>query len=159
MFGFIETIRNTIDPDRPARLTRQMILAQYGDPGKEYESRYMTVWKVGADYPWFPAQKIYCNKDFANQLAMAFRELYYAGVHSEIKTFDGCYVIRNTRGSALISLHSWGMAIDLNASLEKLGQTTTHWSDAFIEIMRRHVYWGGDYKGRKDPMHFSLYGE
>jgi hypothetical protein len=164
MFGtIIETIKNTIDPDRPARLTRDMILKNYGDPGHEYESKYMTTWDVGAAHPWFEEQtkasKIYCNKEFSVQLDRAFHDLQVVGVHTEIKTFDGCYNIRNTRGTGLISLHSWGMATDLNASLEKLGQITTHWSDKFIEVMREHVYWGGDYKGRKDPMHFSLFGE
>ncbi len=159
MWGIIETIKNTIDPDRPARLTRDMILKNYGDPGHEYENKYMGTWHVAEKYPWFPVGSIYCNKEFMIQLDRAFHDLQVVGVHTEIKTFDGCYNIRNTRGTGLISLHSWGMAIDLNASLEKLGQITTHWSDKFIEIMREHVYWGGDYKGRKDPMHFSLFGE
>lgn len=158
-WSIIETIKNKLDPDRPARLTRQMILSKYGEPGHEYELKYMSTWEFGDKYPWFPVKHIYCNKEFGVQLDRAFHDLQVVGVHTEIKTFDGCYNIRNTRGTALISLHSWGMAIDLNASMEKLGQINTHWSDKFIEIMREHVYWGGDYKGRKDPMHFSLYGE
>lgn len=157
--GAINAILNKIIPDRVARKSRKEILTQYGEPGDEYANRYCETWEVQKEFPGFPAKRIFINKVFKMRLQLAFEQLHAEGLLSEIKTFDGCYVIRNTRGSSLISLHSWAMAMDLNASVEKLGQTVTHWSDRFIEIMRAHVYWGGDFNNRKDPMHFSLYGE
>ncbi len=145
---------------RLARKSRNEILALYGDPGQSYEQRYCVSVNIKAQFNWFPyASEVLINKDFWGELARAFSDLETAGLQGEIKTYDGCLVIRNTRGSNLISLHAWGMAMDLNASTEQLGQKTTGFSDQFIEIMRRYVYWGGDFISRKDPMHFSLYGE
>lgn len=144
---------------RPAFLTRSEIQLKFGAPGKDYNDKYMTTWNVKEKYSWFPEDHIYINRDFAVQLDLAFAEIQAAGLTGEIKKFDGCFVVRNTRGASTPSLHSWGMAMDLNASVERLGQTATHWSDGFLNIMRKYVYWGGDFHGRKDPMHFSLYGD
>lgn len=152
-------IANAINPNRLAKLSRQQILAKYGDPDSNYQKKYCILWEIQQDFAWFPAKEIFINKDFKDELFAAFTQLQAEGLHVEIKTFDGCLVVRNTRGSMLISLHSWGMAIDLNASMEKLGQLTTNWSPRFLEIMRMYVYCGADFISRKDNMHFSLYGE
>lgn len=133
------------------------IASKYGQPGTTYERKYMELWEISKDFPWFPAKKIFINKDFRKKLTVAFTNLQRAGRHTEIKTFDGCYCIRNTRGYTSPSLHSWGMAIDLNAATERLGQTKSNWSGQFIAIMKAAgLYWGGDW-GRPDPMHFALF--
>lgn len=157
--GFITWIENKINPDRIANKSRSQILAQYGSPDATYQINYCMIWQVQQDFPWFPKKAFLVNKDFQKKLFEAFTELQAEGLHTEIKTFDGCYNLRNTRDSSLPSLHSWAMALDINAAIEKLGQKTTNWSDRFIEIMTAHVYWGGQFISRKDPMHFSLFNE
>jgi hypothetical protein len=159
MWGFVNNVLNAVIPKRKAFETRNEILAKYGDPGAAYANKYCITVNVKIIFPWFPEATIFINKEFWGQLLPAFQELEQKGLHKEIKTFDGCYNIRNTRGTGLISLHAWAMAIDMNASVEKLGQTYTNWSDEFIAVMRKYVYWGGDFRGRRDNMHFSLYGE
>lgn len=136
---------------------QQDIITKYGEPTKDYFNIYCMMWEVINDFSWFPAKRIYINKDFKLKLWSAFTELEAANLHHEIETFDGCYVERRVRGSNKMSLHSWAMAIDLNASKEKLGQVETHFTTPFIDIMVKYVFWGGNYKGRKDPMHFSLF--
>lgn len=127
-------------------------------PGVTYQAKFCTIWKVQEDFPWFPAKRIFINKEFKEKLYKAFKKIEEAHLQNEIHSFDGCYQERKVRGSSAISLHSWAMAIDLNASMEKLGQTTSHFSGEFIKIMTEEgIYWGGNYQGRKDPMHFSLY--
>lgn len=134
------------------------IIKKYGLPGQQYQSKYCIVWEVKRDFPWFPCDRIFINKDFKDKLFKAFKELEQAGVAGEIKTYDGCYEDRKVRGSDSISLHSWAMAIDFNAKFEKLGQNITHFSKEFVNIMIKNgLFWGGNYAGRKDPMHFSLY--
>jgi hypothetical protein len=138
--------------------TQDLIIQKYGEPSQEYMSKYCSMWEVQKEFPWFPAKRMFVNNDFKNKLRIAFHNIEEASLQSEIKTFDGCYVERKVRGSNKISLHSWAMAIDLNAHIEQLGQATTHFSQAFIAIMiAAGLFWGGNYKGRKDPMHFSLY--
>jgi len=74
---------------------------------------------------------------------------------------DWGYCYRMVRGTTdKLSNHSSGTAIDLNASKHPLGQLGTF--DATKVPMLRalaHKYgltWGGDYKSRKDEMHFEI---
>ncbi len=138
-------------------IAQDEILAHYGQPDKTYFDKYCIMWETQKDFSWFPAKRIYINTDFKVKLWSAFAELEQTGLHHEIETFDGCYVERRVRGSNKISLHSWAMAIDLNASKEKLGQVDSHFTPAFIAVMVKYVFWGGGFKIRKDPMHFALF--
>jgi hypothetical protein len=76
---------------------------------------------------------------------------------------DWGYAYRPIRGySDTLSNHSSGTAIDLNATDHPLGRedTFTAAEEATIErFLRRYsgcIRWGGDYRGRKDEMHFEL---
>jgi hypothetical protein len=144
---------------------QNQIISKYGLPDDAYKEKHCEMWFISEEFPWvknvtvFGKQwnKIFINKDFRKKLTVAFTNLEKAGLHTEIKTFDGCYVIRNVRGRKSFSLHSWGMAVDFNAEYERLGQEQTNWSGQFIAIMKAAgIYWGGDWR-RKDPMHFALY--
>lgn len=138
--------------------TLQNIINKYGEPGAAYQAKFCEVWNIANDFAWFPAKKIFINSDFKKKLVPAFANLEKTGCNKEIKTFDGCYNDRSVRGRNSTSLHAWAMAIDLNASLEKLGQTNTGWSGQFVAIIKAAgIYWGGDWIIRKDPMHFALF--
>jgi hypothetical protein len=69
---------------------------------------------------------------------------------------------RAVRGSASISNHASGTAIDLNADSHPLGAVGTFNSTKRAAIRRildacdGVVRWGGDYSGRKDEMHFEI---
>lgn len=72
---------------------------------------------------------------------------------------------RKIRGSSTTySNHASGTAIDLNATRHPLGTTAAH-SFTKKQIAAIHarlkrysgvIRWGGDYTGRKDPMHFEI---
>ena len=74
---------------------------------------------------------------------------------------DWGYAYRDVRGvPGKLSNHSSGTAIDLNASRHPLGQLGT-FEAGKVPMLRAlaHKYgltWGGDYKGRKDEMHFEI---
>jgi hypothetical protein len=56
----------------------------------------------------------------------------------------------------VLSVHSWGAALDLNAEENPLG-SNGKWSDDFISVMHQNgIYCGQLWDGRKDPMHFSM---
>jgi hypothetical protein len=57
--------------------------------------------------------------------------------------------------STFLSTHSWGMAIDLNASWNKLGAIPTL-SREFVNCFKKEGFkWGGEFS-RKDGMHFQI---
>ena len=69
---------------------------------------------------------IYCNKDMIEPLTKAFKNLIATGFVKELKTWDGCFNIRGKRGNAdSMSLHSWGVAIDVNAAWNGFGKKPT----------------------------------
>jgi hypothetical protein len=140
-------------------MTAQEILTQrYGKPtAASFESKWMVIWKVQVDFPWFPKKTIYIHKDFKAKLAIAFTALQQNNLHKEIKTCEGAFNIRLVRGSkSVYSIHSWGCAIDMNANDNPLG-AVGKWSTAFLHTMEiSGVFCGANWIGRKDPMHFAL---
>lgn len=144
-------------------IAQQQLLAKYGPPDHDYVQKWCVVWYVQSEYPWFPAHSFLVNKDFRAKLRQAFSQLQTKGLHTEIRTFDGCYNDRNVRGSDTTSLHSWAVACDLNAEdnpmTESEDPTLRHgkWSPAFIQTMKETgLFFGGDFHHRADPMHWGL---
>ena len=85
-------------------------------------------------------------------------------VLSEIKTYDGCWNVRKKRGLQSLSIHAFGMAIDLNASHNPLGLTQAQckekglipFTEKFLSVARNYVDCGADWKTRPDGMHFQI---
>lgn len=77
---------------------------------------------------------------------------------------DWGYAARPIRGGSTLSNHASGTAIDLNAPRHPLGTNPTdNFTPAQIQkiheivaVTGHAVRWGGDYSGRKDPMHFEI---
>lgn len=134
-------------------VTSAQAFKKYGDPTKESN---MTLWDVpGHLEVGVIPKKLYCNKDMILPLSTAFNNLVARGKVSELKTFDGCFNIRKKRGLSSMSLHSWGIAIDVNAAWNGLGKTPTL-SPEFVKCFTDAGFtWGGTWT-RKDGMHFEL---
>lgn len=92
----------------------------------------------------------------AVRLHNIFLALQNAGKVGLIHSYDGCYVLRDIRGIPKPSLHSWGLAIDLNAEAFPLGSTARQ--DPFLVkcFADQGLINGADFSHRKDPMHFQL---
>lgn len=128
--------------------------AKYGKP--DPANPCMTLWDVPAslEIGCIP-KRIYCNKDMVMPLSIAFGNLINRGFVAELKTWDGCFNIRKIRGANAMSLHSWGIAVDVNAFSNGLGKEPTL-SPGFVKCFTDAGFdWGGIWK-RKDGMHFQL---
>jgi hypothetical protein len=134
-------------------VTSAQALKKYGDPTKESG---MTLWDVPKELEiGVLPKRLYCNKDMILPLTKAFKNLISTGCVKELKTWDGCFNIRKKRGLASMSLHSWGIAIDVNAAWNGLGKTPVL-SAGFVKCFTDAGFdWGGTWK-RKDGMHFQL---
>jgi len=134
-------------------VTSAQALRKYGNP--ETQS-HMVMW----DVPGFLEvgvipKRLYCNKDLIEPLAKALQALISTGHVKELKTWDGCFNIRKKRGLSSMSLHSWGIAIDVNAFENGLNMTPKL-SAGFVKCFTDNGFdWGGTWT-RKDGMHFQL---
>ncbi len=146
------------------------IYQKYGDPFTDirtFENKWMvsyplSMW-IDTHIPSMPS-KIYINRDIASIFEETLNRIITVGVYKEIKTFDGCFNPRMVRGSKTKpSIHSWGLAVDLNAGHNPLNMTRqqckdkglTPFTELFIEVWR-DAGWtcGADFK-RPDLMHFE----
>lgn len=134
-------------------ITSQQCLKRFGDPEKETN---MVLWDVPEDInkaiPTIP-NKIYCNQLLVKPLETAFRKMMAKGL--QFKTWDGCFNIRNKRGLNSLSLHSWGLAIDVDAAWNGLGKPATL-NPEIVKCFKDSGFdWGGDWQ-RTDGMHLEL---
>ena len=124
-------------------VTSKQCWDKWGDPTtREDEGQYMVMWDVPThlEIGVIP-KRIYCNKLMIGPLTQAFTNLISTGYVKELKTWDGCFNIRNKRG--------------LNAAWNVLGGQPTL-SAGFVKCFTDAGFdWGGTWT-RKDGMHFQL---
>jgi hypothetical protein len=150
-------------------VTSAQCLKKYGDPNlASTQSKHFELWVVDLDileafkHVRFSAlgtigfpKKIFLNKDFQPVLEKALRNLIDKKLTKELKTWDGVFVIRTKRALLTLSLHSWAIAVDVNAFENQLNQTpklTPEFVKCFTDA---GCDWGGTWQ-RKDGMHFQL---
>lgn len=138
----------------PSMVTSKDCYKKYGEPS--VKNPFLVVWDVPTELEiGLIPKKIYCNKDLIGPLTLAFKNLCDRKYVDEIKTWDGCFNIRKKRGLPTMSLHSWGIAVDINAFENGLNQQPKL-SAGFVKCFTDAGFdWGGTWK-RKDGMHFQL---
>ncbi len=100
-----------------------------------------------------------CHRQMLRQLYGAMSEVQAAGLGPLIdpSQYGGCWVARHIdfNPSKPISMHGWGLAVDMNVSTNQLGARPT--LDArIVEIFDRWGFvWGGRWS-RPDGMHFEI---
>lgn len=136
-------------------MTSAQALKKYGEPSAT--NKNMILWDVPPELEiGVIPKRIYCNQDMVTPLSKSFKALIDTGKVKELKTWDGCFNIRKKRGLSSMSMHSWGLAVDVNAFENGLG-TTGKLSKGFVKCFTDNGFeWGGNWTGRKDPMHFEL---
>lgn len=146
------------------------LFAKYGNPmenHRDFEREFMTMWNVpmylDTHIPALP-NRIYINRDIVQPFETVLERLISMQVYKEIKTFDGMFNIRYIRGSKnKLSIHSWGLAVDFNATHNPLGFTKeaakakglNPFTTLFDEIWRDTGWTCGIDFSRADGMHFE----
>jgi len=150
-------------------VTSNQCLKKYGDPNLlETQSKWFEIWEVpklflekfshvrfsAVGTIGFP-KKIFINKDFRPLVEKALQNVIDRGLEKELKTWDGCFIIRQKRGLSSLSLHSWASAVDVNQAENQLGKTPKL-SKEFVKCFTdAGCEWGGNWT-RKDGMHFQI---
>jgi len=106
--------------------------------------------------------KFACAKDVA-PILIAFCAEFHELVEpiDQGQLDDWGYAFRMTRGSdKVLSNHSSGTAVDLNATKHPLGKSNTFTKEQTntiqLLLVKYGLAWGGNYKKRKDEMHFEI---
>lgn len=123
------------------------------------ERKHLVLWDVpeciNQAIPALP-NKIYCNRDLIQSLEQAFLNIIERGLTQEVKTWDGCFNIRKIRGYKYAwSLHSWAVAVDINAAWNRLGKNPQMSKELVACFTDAGFDWGGEWR-RPDGMHFQL---
>ena len=134
-------------------LTSTECISRYG---AAYKESNMVLWDVPTELEiGVIPKRIYCNKDMLIPLTLVFKALIATGYVKELKTWDGCFNIRQKKGGVTQSLHSWGVAIDVNAAWNGYGKKPTL-SQGFVKCFTDNGFdWGGAWS-KPDGMHFQL---
>lgn len=103
--------------------------------------------------------RVTCNKAMLPQLRAALTDVVRSGLAGKIdpRQYAGCYYPRYIgRDPAKgISLHSWGIAVDLNVGGNQRG-TVGEMDREVVAIFKKWGFaWGGDWN-YTDPMHFEM---
>jgi hypothetical protein len=107
-------------------------------------------------------RKLRCAESVGPLLAAFAAEFHELIEPIDEGTFDDWgYAYRMVRGDQTkLSCHSSGTAIDLNATKHPLGKVGTFPAEKvpMIQALARKygLKWGGDFKSRKDDMHFEV---
>jgi hypothetical protein len=134
-------------------ITAKQCQEKYGNPDSQ---KFMTLWDVPTELELGVIPKrVYCNKDMVAPLTQAFENIIERDLVDELKTWDGCFNIRQKRGALSPSLHSWAVAIDINAAWNGFGKTPTMSKELVACFKDAGFDWGGDW-AKPDGMHFQL---
>lgn len=140
-------------------------MAFYGDFGrKDWQAKYLT--RIATPFQMYyakhPIASLLVNRKCATAMLAAFVEIYDRCGHDQAKVdatgasdFGGCFNIRRIASSSNWSNHSWACAIDLSPGTNGFNMKGTLAGVVIAAFKAQGFRWGGDYKGRKDPMHFE----
>ncbi|WP_426243270.1 M15 family metallopeptidase [Nocardioides sp. LHG3406-4] len=98
-----------------------------------------------------------CHTVMIPQLRAALREVQTEGLADKIHPgeYAGCFYPRFIANTTQLSLHSFGIALDLNVPGNQRG-TVGEMDRDVVEIFKKWGFaWGGDW-GYTDPMHFEM---
>jgi D-alanyl-D-alanine carboxypeptidase len=116
-------------------------------------------------YDSHPIKTISVNRKIATALLLVFTDILDKCGHDQrkvdatgISAYGGCYSYRPIRGSSAgnLSNHAFGAAIDIDPANNPLGAKIGKMPALVVNAFKAQGFlWGGDYKTRKDPMHFE----
>lgn len=135
-------------------VTSQQCLKKYGEPSPQ--NSWLTIWDIPTELEvGIIPKKLWCNKDLIVPLSDAIKNIISRNLVSQLKTWDGCVNIRKKRGGSTYSLHSWGIAVDINAFENGFGAVPKMTPDLVKCFTDAGFDWGGSWK-KPDGMHFQL---
>jgi len=149
-------------PARPAELKARFgepaVGLPYGEDWVSLDPGFLRRHIVAGRVPLLGT--VTCHRRMIPALRSAMAELRRRGLGHLVDPaeYAGCYAPRRIQPSGTLSLHAWGLAVDLNAASNPVGGESNQ-DRRLVRAMERHgFYWGGDFPTVPDPMHFEFRG-
>jgi hypothetical protein len=152
-------------------MTTQQVIKKYG-PANVTGQGYLV--RIDLPYPMRLAwdtdttvNKMMCHKLVADKFKAVFNDLLIHYGYNKIKElgidlFGGCFNYRKMRGGSAWSMHSWGIAIDLDPARNQLKETSKTARFArpeykpMIDIFYSHGFINLGIEKNFDFMHFQI---
>jgi hypothetical protein len=101
-----------------------------------------------------------CHRAMIAPLRRALGRLQRQGLSRLVDPGDyaGCFAARRIPGSGSLSLHAWGLAVDINASENPQGSKPRQDPRVVRAFERTGFAWGGRWPTAPDGMHFEWHG-
>jgi hypothetical protein len=158
-------------------LTNSQLNSRYGNPDANTDGVLDLDWAranlivMPLPFPmrlsWQPdvsVSRVQCHRLIAHNLvqalvAMESRMSAQALRDHGLDMWGGCFEFRRTRGGTALSRHSWGVAVDMNPDIGRLGsaEDAANYPKFIVDAFKNAGFnWGGDWTDRPDPMHFEI---
>jgi len=147
------------------------LLAFYGKPWEDssllarIDLPFTMTYEEGGGKPIQTVHSVSFHRKVIGQLEAVFDRIWDVYGHDKhaldmtrFTKFSGTYNYRPIRGSSRLSCHAFGAAIDCDAEDLPLGHPNppNGMPDNIVAAFKAFgFFWGNDYHGRKDPMHFQ----
>lgn len=165
----LEDVETFIPPAVDESTIQQNVKAVYGEPGVFSNLEKVTV-PEGFNLTYGGAKQdyIYIHKSVKDNLRNAMQEtldLYGKERLKDLRIniYNGAYNNRNKRGGVTKSLHAWGIALDFDASNNKLrwGKDKASFAkpeySKFLEIFKKYGFYNLGTEKNYDYMHFQAW--
>lgn len=155
---------------------KQSLIDKYGNPstpeGKLDRDWYKANIKlfvlpftmIASWAPYDPVRRIEAHKLAGDKIVSAlsrvasYKGLDYLKEH-KLDRWGGCFNFRPIRGGTELSMHSLGIAVDINPDIGRLGskEDAAAYPRFIIDAFKSEGFtWGGEGWTRPDAMHFEL---
>lgn len=137
----------------------EAIKERFGDPAvRGFEGANIVLFHLPypLKYGQLTVTRSRCHRLMVPIFTRVLHQIREAGLAPQAASYGGIYAARPIRGASRLSTHAWGIAIDLNPATNALG-TKGSMDPRVVELFKAAGFtWGGDFTGRKDPMHFQF---
>lgn len=101
--------------------------------------------------------RITCHRLLVEVFESVFQSIVQLRLQHLVTSFGGCFSFRPQRGSAKLSTHVWGIAVDINTAENEQGTVGTIDTEIVGAFKSAGFTWGGDWPmPRTDGMHFQF---
>jgi len=148
--------------DRPRGYTQ--VVSTFGNPAHNHAA-WETANIVRANAPagfhfnllsGKTSNTVWVHQNIRDHFEQLFQKIANTGLWTAIQPVSGPYVYRAVRGGTQLSMHAFGIAIDINPAQFPRGQARSSPDPFVVQIFQDHGFHWGIFFPTPDPHHFQF---